>query len=104
MIFPDFGTDGATHVNISGMALAKHAPNRDNAVKLMEFLSGHDAQKIYAEKNFEYPVEPGLEPSEIVKSFGTLKADTLPLIDIAKNRKTASEMVDRVGLNDGPSS
>ena len=44
----------------------------DNAVKLMEFLSGHDAQKVYADKNFEYPVEPGLEPSEIVKSFGTL--------------------------------
>jgi len=104
VIFPDFGTDGATHVNISGMGLAKHAPNRDNAVKLMEFLSGHDAQKIYADKNFEYPVEPGLEPSDVVKSFGVLKADTLPLIDIAKNRKTASEMVDRVGLNDGPSS
>ena len=104
VIFPDFGADGATHVNISGMALAKYAPNRDNAVKLMEFLSGHDAQKVYADKNFEYPVEPGLEPSEIVKSFGTLKADTLPLIDIAKNRKMASEMVDRVGLNDGPSS
>ena len=82
----------------------RHAPNRDNAVKLMEFLSGHKAQQIYAEKNFEYPVEPGLEPSEIVKSFGTLKADTLPLIDIANNRKAASEMVDRVGLNDGPSS
>jgi iron(III) transport system substrate-binding protein len=104
VIFPDFGADGATHVNISGMALAKYAPNRDNAVKLMEFLSGHDAQKVYADKNFEYPVEPGLEPSEIVKSFGPLKADTLPLIDIAKNRKAASEMVDRVGLNDGPSS
>ena len=41
---------------------------------------------------------------EIVKSFGALKADTLPLIEIAKNRKAASEMVDRVGLNDGPSS
>ena len=104
VMFPDFGADGGTHVNISGMALAKYAPNRDNAVKLMQFLSSHKAQKIYAEQVFEYPVEPGLEPSEIVKSFGTLKADTLPLVDIAKNRKTASEMVDRVGLNDGPSS
>lgn len=103
VIFPDFGPDGGTHVNISGMALARHAPNRDNAVKLMEFLSGHEAQKIYAEKNFEYPVEPGLEPSATVKGFGELKADTLPLADIGKNRKAASEMVDRVGLNDGPS-
>jgi iron(III) transport system substrate-binding protein len=104
VIFPDFGADGGTHVNISGMALAKYAPNKDNAVKLMEFLSEHEAQQIYAEKNFEYPVEPGLEPSEVVKGFGELKADTLPLVDIGNNRKAASEMVDRVGLNDGPSS
>ena len=103
VIFPTF-ENGGTHVNISGAALARHSPNRDNAVKLLEFLSSHEAQQIYAEKNFEYPVEPGLAPSEIVKSFGTLNADTLPLADIAKHRKAASEMVDRVGLNDGPSS
>ena len=103
VIFPTF-ENGLTHVNISGAALAKYAPNRDNAVKLIEFLSSHKAQQIYAEKNFEYPVEPGLEPSEMVKSFGVLNADTLPLADIAKHRKEASEMVDRVGLDDGPSS
>ena len=57
-----------THVNISGAALAKYAPNRDNAVKLIEFLSSHEAQQIYAEKNFEYPVEPGLAASDMVKS------------------------------------
>lgn len=103
VVFPTF-ENGRTHVNISGAALAKNAPNRDNAVKLIQFLSSHEAQQIYAEQVFEYPVEPGLEPSEIVKSFGTLTADTLPLADIAKNRKAASEMVDRVGLDDGPSS
>ncbi|GLS34318.1 iron(III) transport system substrate-binding protein [Mesorhizobium albiziae] len=103
VIFPTF-ENGLTHVNISGIALAKHAPNRDNAVKLIQFLASHKAQQVYAEKNFEYPVEPGLEPSEMVKAFGELKADTLPLADIAKNRKAASEMVDRVGLDDGPSS
>jgi iron(III) transport system substrate-binding protein len=73
-------------------------------VKLIQFLSSDKAQQIYAEQVFEYPVEPGLEPSEIVKSFGTLNADTLPLAEIANNRKAASEMVDRVGLDDGPSS
>lgn len=103
VVFPTF-ENGRTHVNISGAALAKNAPNRDNAVKLIEFLSSHAAQKIYAEQVFEYPAEPGVEPSEIVKSFGTLAADTLPLTDIAGNRKAASEMVDRVGLDDGPSS
>lgn len=103
VIFPTF-ENGLTHVNISGAALAKYAPNHDNGVKLIQFLSSHKAQQIYAEKNFEYPVEPGLEPSEVVKAFGELKADTLPLIEIGKNRKAASEMVDRVGLDDGPSS
>jgi iron(III) transport system substrate-binding protein len=103
VLFPTF-ENGLTHVNISGAALAKHAPNRDNGVKLIEFLTTHKAQQVYAEKNYEYPVEPGLEPSETVKSFGELKADTLSLAEIAKNRKAASEMVDRVGLDDGPSS
>ncbi len=103
VVFPTF-ENGRTHVNISGVALAKNAPNRDDAVKLIEFLSGRDAQRIYAEQVFEYPADPGIEPSEIVKSFGTLSADTLPLADISANRKAASEMVDRVGLDDGPSS
>ena len=103
VVFPTF-ENGRTHVNVSGAALARNAPNRDNAVKLIEFLSSHDAQKVYAEQVFEYPAEPSVEPSEIVKSFGALNADTLPLADIANNRKAASEMVDRVGLDDGPSS
>lgn len=103
VVFPTF-ENGGTHVNVSGAALAKNAPNRDNAVKLIQFLSSHEAQQVYAEQVFEYPVQPGLAASEIVQSFGALTADTLPLADIAKNRKAASEMVDRVGLDDGPSS
>ncbi|WP_137132463.1 Fe(3+) ABC transporter substrate-binding protein [Rhizobium sp. FY34] len=102
ILFPN-AADRGTHVNISGMALAKNSPNKANALKLMEFLSSGEAQKIYAEQVFEYPVMPGAEPSEIVKSFGPIKPDQLPLIDIAKNRKAASELVDKVGFNDGPS-
>lgn len=101
VLFPNSG-DRGTHVNISGMALAKNAPNKDNAVKLMEFLASDEAQTIYAEQVFEYPVGPNAKASEIVASFGTIKPDTLPLADIAANRKTASELVDKVGLNDGP--
>ena len=103
VIFPTF-ENGRTHVNISGMALAKHAPNKDAAIKLMEFLASEEAQQVYAEQVFEYPVKPGVEASDVVQSFGTLKADTLPLTDIADQRKAASEMVDRVGLDDGPQS
>ncbi|WP_157020304.1 Fe(3+) ABC transporter substrate-binding protein [Mesorhizobium xinjiangense] len=103
VIFPSID-DAGTHVNISGMALAKHAPNKDNAVKLMEFLASDEAQHVYAAEVFEYPVKDGVEASDIVKSFGELNADTLPLAEIASHRKAASEMVDRVGLDDGPAS
>lgn len=103
VIFPTF-EDGGTHVNISGMAMAEHAPNRDNALALMRYLTSDEAQAIYAEQVYEYPVKAGVEPSETVQSFGELNADTLPLAEIAKHRRAASEMVDRVGLDDGPSS
>lgn len=101
VLFPNAG-DRGTHVNISGMALAKNAPNKDNAVKFMEFLASGEAQEIYAEQVFEYPVMPGAKTSDIVASFGTIKPDTLSLADIAANRKAASELVDKVGFNDGP--
>jgi iron(III) transport system substrate-binding protein len=101
VLFPN-ARDRGTHVNVSGMALAKYAPNKDNAVKLMEFLSSKEAQQIYAEQVFEYPVLPGAEPSAVVKSFGSINPDKLPLTEIAKYRKQASELVDKVGFNDGP--
>ncbi|WP_417666488.1 Fe(3+) ABC transporter substrate-binding protein [Roseibium sp.] len=103
LLFPNSEERGS-HVNLSGVVLAKHAPNRDNALKLIEFLTSHDAQAIYAETNFEYPVTPGIEASERVKSWGTLKPDSLPLADVAKYRKAASELVDRIGFDDGPAS
>jgi iron(III) transport system substrate-binding protein len=103
VLFPN-AEDRGTQVNISGMALAKNAPNRDNAVKLMEFLASDQAQQVYAEANFEYPVKPGVPVSEVTQSFGVLKPDTLPIAEIAEHRKEASEMVDRVGLDAGPSS
>jgi iron(III) transport system substrate-binding protein len=103
VIFPSIDGEG-THVNISGMALARHAPNKTEALQLMEFLASDEAQSIYAAEVFEYPVKDGVEPSDIVKSFGELNADTLPLAEIAKARRAASEMVDRVGLDDGPAS
>ena len=103
MLFPNAG-DRGTHVNISGMAMAKYAPNKDEALKLMEFLASPEAQEIYAEQVFEYPIAEGAEPSDIVKSFGAIKPDTLPLTEIAKYRKAASELVDKTGFNDGPDS
>lgn len=103
VLFPNVD-DRGTHVNISGMAMAKNAPNAANALKLMEFLASAKAQEIYAERVFEYPVKPGTKTSDLVKGFGQIKPDTLALETIAKHRKAASRLVDKVGYNDGPSS
>lgn len=103
ILFPN-AADRGTHVNIAGIVMAKNAPNKDNALKLVEFLSTPKAQQIYAKASHEYPVTPGTAPSELVASFGTLKADTLSLGEIAKNRKAASELVDKVRFDEGPAS
>jgi len=92
------------HVNISGAAVTNTAKNRDNAVALIEFLSGETAQRIYASDNHEYPVKNGVPLSDLVASWGTFKADTLSIDEIAKHRRAASMLVDKVGYDDGPSS
>lgn len=92
------------HMNISGAGILKGAKNRDAAVKLLEFLSGDEAQKIYAEGNHEYPVKLGVARSAIVRSWGEFKSDTISIEKIAKHRPAASKLVDKVGFNNGPSS
>lgn len=102
-LFPN-ASDRGTHINIAGAALTKHAPNKANAIKLMEFLSSEEAQKIYATANNEYPVNSKVEPSAIVAGWGKIKPDPLPLENIAKYRKKASELVDKVNYDAGPNS
>ena len=99
VIRPTFKASGGTHVNISGASLAKYSPNKDNAVKLLEYLVSDDAQSLYAKANYEYPVKTGVELDPVVASFGELQIDNLPLTEIAKHRKQASELVDKVGFN-----
>jgi iron(III) transport system substrate-binding protein len=100
VIRPTFQTTGATFVNISGAAVANFAPNRDNAIRLMEYLVSDKAQSLYAEANFEFPVKAGVALSPVVESFGPLKVDPLPIVDVARYRKQASELVDKVRFND----
>jgi iron(III) transport system substrate-binding protein len=98
VILPTF-KDGGTHVNLSGVVLAKHAPNKANAMKLIEWLVGEKAQQVYADTNYEYPVRAGIEINKTIASYGTLKADTLPLSKIADNKKAAANLVDKVGFD-----
>ena len=100
VVRPTFEKSRGTHVNISGAAVARHAPNRDEAVRLLEYLVSDKAQSMYAKANYEYPVKKGVELDPIVASFGELHIDSLPLTEIAKHRKQASELVDKVGFND----
>jgi len=103
IIFPNTD-DRSTHVNISGAVVAKYAPHKDNAVKLLEFLASDQGQEMYADVNNEYPVKEGIPWSPLVKSWGAFKPDPISLNDIAALRKKASELVDKVGFDDGPSS
>jgi len=99
IVFPA-SADMGTHVNISGMLLAKNAPHKDNALKLMTFLASDEAQQLYANGNFEYPVNPAVRASEIVQSWGKFTPDTLNVAEIAKFEKAASKLVDEVQFND----
>ncbi len=71
VFFPNQETTG-THVNVSGIAVTKHAQNKENAIKLIEFLSSEDVQKQFASANYEYPVNPNVEPADTLKQWGRL--------------------------------
>ena len=90
------------HVNISGAGVIKGAKNRADAVRLIEFLAGDVAQRMYASSNFEYPVKAGVATDPLIEALGDFRADTLPLSEIASHRKAASRIVDRVRFEEGP--
>lgn len=98
VLFPTFENAG-THVNISGVAMAKHAPNSENALKLMEFLTSTAAQEIYAKANFEYPIAPNAMPDPLVQSWGSFTADDINLMELAKLRKASINLIEEVGFD-----
>ncbi len=98
VVFPN-QDDRGTHMNVSGMAMTRYAPNRDNALKLMRFLASGTAQSMYAKLNGEYAVKPGTELVEAVAAWGTFKQDNVSLTAVAANRAEASKIADRVGYD-----
>lgn len=86
-----------THVNVSGAGVLNNAPNRNNAIKLIEFLVSDTAQKLYADVNFEYPVKHGIELHPILKAWGEFKTDPLPLSKLGENNARAVQLMDRAG-------
>ena len=100
VIFPNQEGRGA-HINISGIGLLKHSPNKPSAIRLMEWLASDMAQYMYANENFEFPVKNGVPSSPLVTKYlsgGKFKGDSVPLATIAEYSKIASELVAEVGF------
>ncbi|WOT05786.1 Fe(3+) ABC transporter substrate-binding protein [Shewanella youngdeokensis] len=93
--FPNQANRGS-HINVSGMALAKHSKNTAAALQLMEFLSSDAAQQSYADVNMEYPVKADVAPSKLVASWGQFKADNLPIYKLAEHHSAAIKLLDQV--------
>ena len=98
VILPTF-RKGGTQVNVSGASVAKHAPHRAEAVRFLEFLVSDEAQKIYAEANFEYPVKSGAAVHPIIAALGPLTVDPIQIAEVARHRAAASRLVDKVGFD-----
>ncbi len=98
VILPTF-QGGGTHMNISGVVLMKNAPNKDNAMKLIEWLMSDQAQQLYADLNYEYPVRASTGVNPTIAGYGELNADSLPIAAIADNKKKAATLVDKVGFD-----
>tara|TARA_B100002003_G_C14123711_1_gene540510 strand:- start:125 stop:1150 length:1026 start_codon:yes stop_codon:yes gene_type:complete len=99
VIFPNQSGRG-THMNVSGVALTKHAPHRDSAIVLMEFLASEQGQALYAKENGEYPVTSGVPWNALQQSWGKFRQDSLSLATIADHRARAVRLADEVGYDD----
>ena len=98
VVFPTFESAG-THVNVSGVAMAKHAPNPESALKMMEFLASPKAQEVYAKANYEYPIAPGTAADPLVESWGAFTADDVNLMTVAGNRPAALRITEEVDFD-----
>jgi len=98
IIYPNQQTTG-THVNISGAGILKYAPNRDNAIKFIEYLTEPHAQYLFVEGNNEYPVVQGAKITDVLASMGTFKEDDINASTLGKNQSLAVKIYDRAGWN-----
>lgn len=96
IIFPN-QNDRGTHINISGAAVTAHAPNKENAIRFMEYLTSETAQSYFANGNNEYPVIDMEDTSSVVQSLGTFVEDKLNVGELGENQVQAIEIYDSVG-------
>lgn len=96
IVFPNQDGRG-THINVSGAGVARYAPNKENAIKFIEFMASKEAQQIFAEANYEYPVNESVEWAETLKNWGTFKKDSLSLTTLGENNELAVKLFDIAG-------
>ena len=96
VFFPN-QNDRGSHINISGIGLAKNSPNKENAIKLMEYLTSEEAQNTYVNNSYEYPANPMVKPSKIVQDWGEFKRDNLDLNNLGTYRDEALKIFDKTG-------
>ena len=85
------------HVNISGGGVARYSRNKKAAVRFLEFLTSSEAQRLYGEINYEYPVNPNVRPGGVLKSWGAFRRDDLPIERLSRLAPDAQRIIDRVG-------
>ena len=96
VFFPN-QNDRGSHINISGIGLTKNSPNKENAIKLMEYLTSEEAQNTYVNNSYEYPANPMVKPSKIVQDWGEFKRDNLDLNNLGIYRDEALKIFDKTG-------
>lgn len=94
--FPNQSTTG-THLNISGIGLAKHAKNKENAYKLIEFMTGKEGQEMLTNGSFEYPVNEAAELPALLKEWGEFKTQSLDFSKLDENNNKATELMNKAG-------
>ena len=98
IFFPNQGeNERGAHINISGIGVTKYAKNRDNAIKFIEFLCAPEAQKVFSEVNYEYPVNKNVSPSKLLQSWGSFKEDSILLYKLGENNAKAVKIFNEVG-------
>ena len=98
VFFPNQGEgQRGSHINVSGIALAKNSPNKTNAMKLIKYLTTDEAQETYVNNTYEYSVKPNITPNQIVRNWGNFKKDPLDLNMLGIKRNDAIRIFDAAG-------
>ena len=98
VFFPNQGEgERGAHINVSGIALTKNSPNKENAIKLIKYLNTVKAQETYVNNSYEYSVNPNVKPDEIVQAWGEFKKDPVDLNSLGTNRNEAIRIFDKTG-------